>query len=67
MQCEPREITEVFCSEDHAKFIQYCYDTRLEMPTKIQNHDKKKAANATATMPKVQYVEENDWWVQNGN
>ena len=43
MQCEPRELVELYSSTDHAKFVQHCYETRHEMQAKIDDRDNKKA------------------------
>ena len=62
VQVEPRELVELYSSNDHAKFVQHCYETRTEMATNIEARDKK---TASAQVPKIKYVEENDWWAKN--
>ena len=58
MQCEPRELVELYSSAQHAKFVQHCYETRHEMQAKIETRDAKK----TKGTAKINYVSENDWW-----
>ena len=58
IQCEPRELIELYSSAQHAKFVQQCYDSRHEMQTKIDEREKKK----TKGTAKINYVSENDWW-----
>lgn len=63
IQCEPRELVELYSSVDHAKFIQHCWETRSEMHNKIDARDKKKKAAAETV--RVNFVHENDWWKEN--
>ena len=42
IQCEPRELVEIYCSSAHKKFMQHCYETRNEMQEKIKTRDAKR-------------------------
>ena len=63
IQCEPRELVELYSSEDHAKFVQHCWETRDEMQAKISIRDSKKDEKK-GNPAKVNYVANNDWWVE---
>ena len=58
IQCEPRELVELYCSNAHRKFVQYCYESRNEMKEKIEARDNKKADGRMS----IKTYDDQDWW-----
>ena len=61
IQCEPRQMIELYSNNEQAIFLKNCWETRHEMQEKIKARDAKKKAKAITT--RVNIADENDWWV----